>query len=156
MCGSQSSVISAAKELEGMKGFFMSIPTDVQSKLLPDDFFEKPRLEQDNFWTRILQTRVFSLHSSRMQSPVVLECGHSVESFKITSNTQLLCFSKWFPFRCLYTVGKVKQCVKILSTKKMKKEDSHDDDIGILGVEDGVWEIGICRRNQKKGLFCVG
>lgn len=156
MCGSQSSVISAAKELEGMKGFYMSIPTDVQSKLLPDDFFKKPRLEQDNFWTHILKTRVFSLHSSKLQSPAVLECGHSVESFKITSNTQLLCFSKWFPFRCLYTVGKVKQSVKILSAKKAKKGESYSDDFGIMGVEEGMWEMGISRRNQKKGFFCVG
>ena len=127
----------------------MSIPKNDQTGFLTNDFFNKSQIEQDQFWSRLFGSQVFTLHSpSSLQSPKIFECSHSVVSNPLDSDTNILFFSKPFPVSCYFIINKASRAVKL-------SKNGMDGIPRNTGNGQADFSVGSIRGKNELGLFFV-
>ena len=165
--GNKYAISSVVKSLENMECFFMSVPINDQTSFLTNDFFNKPQIEQDQFWSRLFGSQVFTLHSSpSLQSPEILECSQSVVSNSLDSDTNILFFSKPLPVSCYFMICKASRSVKLskngmndlfnVTTSSCATVDPDAVDADRADRADRAdYSIGCLRGKNERGLFFV-
>ena len=152
VCGNEYAISPVVKSLENMECFFMSVPINDQTSFLTNEFFHKPQIEQDQFWSRLFGSQVFTLHSPPfLQSPEILECSQSVVSNRLDSDTHILFFSKPFPVSCYFMINKASRSVKI--SKNGMNDFSNATATDHVDTID--FSIGCLRGKNERGVFFV-
>ena len=150
VCGYNYFVTSVVKSLESMECFLMSLPVNNQTNFLMNGFFDKLQIEQDQFWSRLFGSHVFTLHSpSLLQSAEILKCSHSVASTPLDSDTNFLFFSKPFPVSCYFMIRKASRFVKLSTT------DVCDIERKNAAGSCVDYSIGCLRGKKERGVFFV-